>query len=695
MVKIVTALAGGIALGALLTLAAGQFWPPNDQLDGEVVRDIADVPKMGRAAAEKHRIEQYVSLTSIEELVALPTEFARSSALYSLADRSDSAALQGLIFDANRVADDVERVSLLNILFFRLAEVDPRSALVLARTVDFAGIASIERTVWRAWARKDLDDALFEAKAQTTLAYQNSAAQSLFAAFGYMGNETTQRIEAELGTGPDRSSRGRYLYQLADNSLAEAIAFINGLERGVEQQEYVSWLAYYVSLRDPHEALAHANLFNVASDGERFTSIIESNIARENPRAAIDRLLAGGASTRDSREFYSAVRALASTDLDAVKNYYEQARSTEDRRMFGSMIAVELAKSDPDEALAWAAANDTGRFPSLKLSVLRQIAETDPQRAFSEALKTPNAQVRSNVISEVVQRIAWSDPTAAVAFLDQIENKQQKLDASRQLASAWIRKDPEAATEWMLGQDKDTAGPMLQSAAFQLVNRDIDAAIRLLPKLNEADQVGLRQQIAEQLATGRSPADAQAFVQQFENLPGYGQLQASVIAGVARTDVFSAKQLADQLAVGAARDRAYMEVITQQAQTDPVQALGWLNSVQNEHMRGAAAGELVTQWYSSDPAAAVRWVTDLPGGTLKDDAIMHMSSRWNEPTAEQAGLIASIQDRDKRGQAKVRQAYRLMRTDPARARALLEDEDIPSNLRQQAEVMISQYGGRF
>jgi hypothetical protein len=258
-----------------------------------------------------------------------------------------------------------------------------------------------------------------------------------------------------------------------------------------------------------------------------------------------------------------------------------------------------------------------------------------------------------------------------------------------------MREDPDAATDWILSQDKETAGQMMQMAAYQLVRRDIDAAMRLLPRLDASDQVGLRQQIAEHLATGRSPGEARAFVQQFEGQPGYDQLQASVIAGVAKTDVLMAKQLADQLARGNARDRAYMEVISQQAQSDPVQATVWLNSVSDERLRGAAAGQVAAQWYSSDPSAAARWVTGLPAGALRDDAIMSMSSRWRQPTAEQTRLIASIEDRDKRGQAKVQQIYFVARTDQARARKLLEDADIPSHLREQAEMIISRYSSRY
>ena len=122
------------------------------------------------------------------------------------------------------------RADLLGILFFRLSETDPQSALAVARTDQFRSTRSIERIVWRTWARKNLDDALFAAKTQTSRAEQNSAAQSLYAAFGFMGNETTDKIEAELGIGPDRSTRAQYIYWLADKSpnLREGVTLVTG-----------------------------------------------------------------------------------------------------------------------------------------------------------------------------------------------------------------------------------------------------------------------------------------------------------------------------------------------------------------------------------------------------------------------------------------------------------------------------------
>lgn len=695
MARIIAALCGGMIIGILATLAAVRLGQTSDPPLGDIVRDIVDVPQMTQAVAEKHREEQYANLATIEQVLALPTEFARSEALYVLAGRSNSAGVQTLIFEANRIADNVERVGLLSILFFRLAEVDPQSALALARMDQFRTVKSFERVVWRAWARGDLDNALHAAKTQSSAVHRNFAAQSLYAAFGYMGNETTDRIAAELEIGPDRSSRSRHLYRLADRSPAEAIAYINGLGRGIEQQEYVSWLAYYVSMHDPTAALRYADLFKVASDGKRYRNIVNNTIAREDPQAAIERMLASGGDARMSGEYHAAVSALASADLDAAKQYFEQARSTNDRQILGAAIASELAKKDPVEALAWARKNDRGRIPLLEMSVLGEIAQTDPQLALTEALNTSKVQMRSMLVSNVVQYIAQTNPADAVAYLDQIQDPRQRLEASQQLASAWIRRDSNAAINWIFDQDKETVRQLIQQASYGLLNTDVDAAIRILPRLDAQNQVHMRQQIAQKLATDRSPGEAQAFIRQFQGQPGYDQLQASLISGVAQTDVLMAKQLADQLTNDTARDGAYVQIIAQRAQTDPVEAARWLNSVSEKRSRGAAAGQLAAYWYASDPAAATRWVSSLPVGSTRDDAIMRMASDWGDLTKEKEDLIASIGDRDKRGQAKTQQIFHVMRTNPTRAREMLDDEDISSQQRQQFEMMISQYGVRF
>lgn len=695
MARIIAVLLGGILIGIVSTYFLVRGTGQTADQEPEVVRDIVAVEKLPETVAEKHREEGFVQLTTIEEVYALPGEFARAEALHALAGRSDSGQIQNLIFEANRIADDVERTAAIEILFVRLTEQDPESALALARTNYFRGVKSVEQAVWRTWARNDFEGAIFAAGTQTNTRDQNMAAQSLYKAFGYMGNATTERIEEELGIGPDRSSRGRYLYQLADRSPAEAIAWINGLERGVRQSEYVSWLAYYLSLGDPNSALAFSDLFANPADKSRYENIIESNMARSNPVETIDRMLAGGGAVRQSGEFYSAVRALADQDLDAAIRYFDQLTNIDAKHGFGRVIAGRMAAEDPAAALAWARANDTsGSYPYLEMSVLGYIARSDPQLALTEALSISNINNRRNVLSSIVGQIAREDPRGALAYLEQVpsENRREVQD---QIAQNWIRQEPRAALDWILSQDEETMGHLLQASSYMVMRSDLDTAKQMLNRVPQEHQSGWRLQIAQRIAMERSPAEAQAFVQQYEGQAGYADLQSSVIAGVAQNDAMMAKQMADQLASGAARDRAYAQVIGQRAQTNPLEAARWLQGISDDSVRGNATANLVQNWAAHDESAASQWVMNLPDSNVRDDAVMTMSYSWREPTDAQLRLIASIRSPEKRSQAKLRQIYNVMRSNPTRARELANDPDITDLQRQQIERGISQMGVRF
>ena len=132
MARTITAIFAGVLFGAFAMLLVSNFDSGNVATDGNI-RDLAEVLPMTRAESVRHREERYRTLSGVAEVMALPTEFARAEALYALAGRSGSAAVRALIFEADRIVDDVARARLLGILFSRLTEIDPRSALTLAR----------------------------------------------------------------------------------------------------------------------------------------------------------------------------------------------------------------------------------------------------------------------------------------------------------------------------------------------------------------------------------------------------------------------------------------------------------------------------------------------------------------------------------------------------------------------------------
>ena len=693
MVRLVAAAVGGIFAGAAAVwLFAPQAAPPGVET---VVRDIVAVPSMSGADAETHRASGYTKLSTIEGIQALPTAFARAEALFALAGRSGPAELQALIFDANRIADDNVRRESLSTLFFRLAEADPESALALARTEFFRNERNLESIVWQAWARKDLDGAIFAAKTQTSAVNQNAAAQGLFAAHGDLGNDTTDRIEAELGIGPDRETRGRYLYRLADRSPQEAIAYVNAMPDGYVKSEHVSWLAHYLARRDPASAAGYAELLTDERYRDMYKGSVMTRAALENPSAEIDRILASGNLRENMGPLHSAMRVLVAQDFEAAMAYFDAMTSGEQRQMIGAVIATEFAQKDPIAALAWARENNLDRHRHIEMDVLSTLAQTDPQRALAEALQNKNSGMRHQHVTMVINSIGHRDPAEAIALLESIDDPQLLDNVRQSFGAQWLQQDPDAAIDWILSQDERTTARILQNASWSLVQTNLDAALKLLPKVNEGSRAQWRRMIATTMATERSVSDAMQFVRQFENEPDYPELQGLIIQSVAQTDIAQARLLADQLNDTAARDQAYYSITIQRAQTHPYEAVQLVNAIADEPLRQSAMAQAISHWYQSDPAATTRWLTNLPAGPGRDQAIQHLARQWHTVTREQDTLINSISDRDMRTAAKIQRAFAVAQFDRARAQSLLDDPDISDQQRQQALQQFDHIGIRY
>lgn len=691
MKNLLTSATIGLLIGAAITWGYLHDGPPSDELASPpaIERDIVDAPKMSAADAEQLREDRYASLQTIEDIYELPGDFARAEALYVLAGRSDSAALQNLIFDANRIASEEDRSAALNILFFRLTEFDPQSALALARADEFRGDKSHERRVWTAWGRRDLAGALFEARTQTSIVDSRFAAQSLFSAYGLMGNETTDHIEQELGIGPDRSTRGRFLYKMADRSPSEAIAFINQMEASVYQEEFVSWLAHYLSKDDAAYAVAYAEQFSNPNFVANFRQIVTNNAARNDPRMILDRLVTEGEDSITRAEFYSATRALAATDLDSALQYYGTARTAEARQIFGSAIVTQMMREDMSAALAWARENDSGNSAMLERQVLQLMAGKDIDRAFRETMAVENPNTRNEILMGVVGAMARQDPASTVAYLSQIEDESARRMAQSSLVSTWSITDPEAAVGWILQQDEQTAAQLFSNAIANVVQGDLDVALRLLPRMPESQQQNMRMQLAGKLAEQRSAAEAESFVRQFEGQPGYDRLQLAVINSLTTTDLPSAERLAEQMPPGKSRDAAMMELGRRQVGTDPQKAMAWLGTIGNEQMRNSATANVLRIWYSQNPAPAIAWVNNMPAGQGRDEAISRMADHFFTYSGREQRLLESISNPERRKMAILSAIGIVMHSDPARARAMLDSVELTDAERANYEKALN------
>ena len=692
MKQIIVPLVAGIAIGAAGVLI---FTMPNriGSNDAPVVRDLFAEQTLSATAAEAHRDQHYRELNSVEEIIALPTLFAKSEAMYALAGRSNAADIQRHIFDANRIADDDIREEALDILFYRLTEIDPRSALALARTPSFRADSSIERSIWKLWGLNDLNAALTAAKALPAASQKRFAAQGLFAAYGYMGTEATDRISESLQVDPDNNTRMLFVHQMADRSVNEAFAYILNMSEMQWQGEMLRRLAFYLAQKDPEMAASYAELIENSVQRRSYEQVIGGYVGLDDPKDVIDNFLANGGERRRDREVASAFRAMANRDLDAALAYIDQLESYNLKVTFGSEVAERYVAEDPAAAYAWAQKNDWGRYPGLQMSVLRHIAMNDAELAVALALEAPSAQHRTQMVEYVVDSVGHMSPESAATLVTQMKDGNIKTNAMRSLVMTWMQYDTDRAIDWVMDQEQDVAAELLNRGSYWVAYAGPETAARLLSRLPEGQARSMRGEIAQRMAAEQSPEQAMEFIRRYEAEPDYPQLQAGVIGGIGRNDPERAKLLADQLASGLPKDRALVQLAHYQAQYDPLRAMAWAAEISAPENRQTAISGVVAVWGESDPTAAIDWVKRQPDGDDRDHAVLRLVNQMQQPTDDQISLVRTMKNEELRSTAHLSQLMKIAHKDPDRARALMATVELSKEHAAQLEHFFDQGGG--
>jgi hypothetical protein len=601
--------------------------------------------------------------------------------------------VQDLIYQAARIGDRTDRQAALGILFLRLTELDPKSALAISRTPAFRSDSRYENQVWLAWGRLDLPAALAEAESGTP-AQRSFAAQSLYASARGLDNDNAELIYAALRSKPGRDAKLQHLYALADLSPADAIRYVESLPTAAEQRQQIAWLASYLAKATSTQS-NYAALVQSPANRQFFEQSFLAQAAALNPEAALKTALAGSATPQSQQQAFSALRQLASQDPSKAIEYLEQMPSSPGTRQQAVLIVATIASSEPEMALAWARDNDSSADQSMLTSVLGQISRLDPQLALSEAQSLDSSQARDRVIATVAMNLADSDPEQAIRVLGQVSSEQMKKSSASQIAAHWAQLDFDGATNWVASLDEDTRRRTLEMIGQRLVHSDVQKTIDLLARFPGNESPALTLQIAQNLAQSQGTDAALTFIGQYKNRPEFGQLQSTVIGMTASSDPARAMRMAEGIEDEQTRNQLYSGVIGQLAATDPQQALQWMSSISTPDARSAAMTQVAMQWYSRDPASASAWIDALPRGSDRDDAILATISAGRESHESVGDLIATIDDEPKRKQATMARIQYLMFTDRAAAEQLLEDSDMTDEEREHFRKLFNKAGLDF
>ncbi len=691
MLKTLGVLTIGAALGAAIALLALPRPAAKLSLAEVPVRDVDAPAKVSIEAAEALREERFASVETIEDMLALPGDFAETEALYTVAGREDAEGVQRLIFEAARLRDSVDRNAALGILFMRLTELDPASAVAMSRSPAFASNGSIARNVWETWGRLDLDSALAAARAGSGQE-RYRAAQYLYGSLRHDTVADAARIEAELGIAPSRNANSRLIARLADRSVADAIAYVES-HQGSDRQTLIYALARHLGRAGIGDAANYADMLRSAGDRQLFGQAAGQARIEADPAAAAQALLGEPATLARNQQLQSALYLLAGSEPVAALSLLEQLPTGPLRDGVAGMVVAQVAAREPLRALQWVKENKGAANNALLASIITQIAASDPQLAMAEANAIANRTLRSQAVTQAVAQTAQHAPQRAAELLGTVDDPSARTRSVQQIAGTWAQNDYDAALAWAETLSPAERRLALRSMGHILLQYDPDAAMRHLEYLDGRDAETLAGSIATQLADQRSLDAALAFVSRYEGTAGHAAMQRQLVDNVARNDPLRAAELAGRIAEAEQRDQAYLSVVTALSERDPAAAAGWIETIESDAMKNHATQRLLGNWYFADPGAASAWLDRLPRGGHRDAAIAAIVPQvaTTDPDSVQR-MIDSIQDEHMRRRTRLVQAQSLVQYRPDAARRILSDLDLSESERQQYAHLLSELG---
>jgi hypothetical protein len=457
------------------------------------------------------------NLNSVQDAMDLPGGFAQLDALYSLAASSDAMEIQGFVYEADELEDAISRRSALIVLFSRLVEVDPRSAVAISRGPRFANDRRYETEVWTEWARIDMPAALSAATKITGAADKNLVAQALFSANRRADFAVMQEIIDELGVRPDRNSQTQFAVQLSNRSRKEALDYINSIPSQSEQQSIANTVGTYLGRRDAVEARKVADRLRSPQTRLAYLANVERGAGARDPRAAVDRALSNPVAAMRVIETSNAMKEYARVDARGAAAYVKKIDNQTLRLAVENSIVGPMAMQDPDFAMQWAQKQDPKGRRGLYSVALAQTAVADPDAAFASAMAVDDRAPRQLAMQRVLSVVGQLEPKRAVGMLDRIRDEEDLLKAHSMVAQSWIKSDPDAAIDWLTGDPRLNEPAFCMEIAPVLVEADVYAAQRLLSRLDGRSAQILQTRIASTLVTEHTVQETMAFINEIDD----------------------------------------------------------------------------------------------------------------------------------------------------------------------------------
>lgn len=351
---------------------------------------------------------------------------------------------------------------------------------------------------------------------------------------------------------------------------------------------------------------------------------------------------------------YAAMGRWYADDPDTLLTRISSLANARERLQLQQWVIGRLGQHDFDAAMQYARQID--RHSQLAGSLIRHLAQSDPERALQQAQTIGASGRRQDLTASVLATWVTQDPDAALGYVESTNLSSRELNS---VAHAYARVRPVEAATWALGLGPDFRDAQ-RSALTTAVSLDHEMAGRLLGQIEDPD---LRKHLQIRAANAKAEYDPDAaleWISGFEREPHYQELHEHVLMNL--------------------------------AQREPQRAALMIAEAPDAPAAQRVLPRLANVWARADPEAAETWVRTLPDTKGRAGAFASLVYSVSGHNFEHAlDLAGEIADPSQRYSA----ALHLAQVDPSRLTAIAAELDLPDTFVDDARANGQNQGVRI
>ena len=282
--------------------------------------------------------------------------------------------------------------------------------------------------------------------------------------------------------------------------------------------------------------------------------------------------------TRDNMSEYSMLlTAWANYDPVGALDYAKENTGTPFARQ---TILTSWATKDPAAAMEWAKANHEGEEANpWMVGVIRGIASTDPARATELMNAMPYSRERAEALSAVQGHYLKQGPDVARAWALSIEDKDLRAGAIDRIAGALARTDPKGTADWLMANPSEGSTRAMSRVMERMAESDPEAAMAYFQGISDEGLrskafAGLAEEMGE-----TDPMAAAKFIDANPAL-ATDDIYEEFIWNARRQDPALGAQAIGSIQSVDRQNRAYRQYIGHWLRRDYNAAVNWVNQNQ-------------------------------------------------------------------------------------------------------------------